>query len=78
MQVEILVVVAKWCQQHSVACIDSPHTHITPAELRFILHNLGEDLEPKEVDDIISDAPTDENGRINYRTFAAMMLSEAT
>jgi|SouAtlMetagenome_1021521.scaffolds.fasta_scaffold81395_1 calmodulin len=52
--------------------------YITPAELRMILNNLGEELAPEEVEELIAEARADGNGKINYREFMTMMLSEAT
>ena len=61
-----------------MVCADSTPMHITPVELRMILNNLGEELAPEEVEELIADARADENGRINYREFMEMMISETT
>ena len=45
-----------------------------PAELRYVMHNLGEDLSEEEVNAIIEEADVDADGHINYREFAQMML----
>ena len=45
------------------------------AELRHVMHNLGEELDPEEVNAIIREADIDGDGQIDYKEFAQMMMS---
>ncbi|PVD26763.1 hypothetical protein C0Q70_14441 [Pomacea canaliculata] len=40
---------------------------ISPAEIRQVMASLGENLSDKEVNDMISEADTDGDGRVNYQ-----------
>jgi calmodulin len=40
---------------------------ISAAELRHVMHNLGEDLDPEEVNEIIREADLDGDGQIDYK-----------
>ena len=49
---------------------------ITTHELRNIMNNLGEGLEPEEIEEMIKEADTDGNGQIDYDEFVKMMMSK--
>ena len=49
---------------------------ISSAELRLVLHNLGEELTDEEVDAIIREADIDGDGEIDYLEFTKMMLGQ--
>jgi RNA binding exosome subunit len=40
--------------------------YITPDELKSVLENLGEKFSDEEVQDMMKEADTDHDGRINY------------
>ena len=46
---------------------------IDPEELRLVIEELGEDLEPEEVDKLISDADAVGDGNVNFQEFVHMM-----
>ncbi|ALC46953.1 And [Drosophila busckii] len=46
---------------------------ISPAELRFVMVNLGEKLTDEEIDDMIREADFDGDGLINYDEFVYMI-----
>ena len=48
------------------------------AELRHVLHNLGEDLDEEEVNAILKEADIDGDGHINYEEFTTMMMKPFT
>ena len=50
--------------------------YITAHELRYIMSSLGEDIKPQEIDDMIKEADTDNDGQINYTEFVNMMMSK--
>jgi len=49
---------------------------ILEAELRQILCNLGENLEPYEVDQLIKNVKVNSDGEINYDEFVDLLVSE--
>ncbi len=49
---------------------------ISSAELRLVMHNLGEELTDEEVDAIIREADIDGDGEIDYLEFTKMMLGQ--
>jgi len=55
---------------------DEKDQMISAPELRDALKNLDEKLTDKEIDEIINDANTNNNGLINYGEFIKMMLSK--
>jgi calmodulin len=46
---------------------------ISAADLRRVLTNLGEKITDEEVEDMVREADTDGDGRINYEEFVKMM-----
>ena len=46
---------------------------ISPEELRHVLDEIGEGLEPDEVEKLIADADQDGDGDINFQEFVHMM-----
>jgi hypothetical protein len=44
-------------------------------ELRLVMNNLGEKLEPEEIEAIIAEADLNGDGQIDYAEFARMMTS---
>ncbi|EDW16097.1 calmodulin-related protein 97A [Drosophila mojavensis] len=46
---------------------------ISPAELRFVMANLGEKLTDEEIDDMIREADFDGDGKIDYEEFIYMI-----
>ena len=48
---------------------------ITQDELRSVMSNLGQKLSPQELDEMIKEADTDGDGKINYKEFVKMMGS---
>ena len=57
------------------ACV---RTRRETAELRHVLHNLGEDLDEEEVNAILKEADIDGDGHINYEEFTTMMMKPFT
>ena len=49
---------------------------ITSHELRHVIANLGENMSPEEVEELIREADIDGDGQINYDEFVKMMLSK--
>ncbi|XP_030562441.1 neo-calmodulin [Drosophila novamexicana] len=49
---------------------------ISPAELRFVMINLGEKLTDEEIDDMIREADFDGDGKINYEEFVYMITQK--
>ncbi|KAH8358566.1 hypothetical protein KR093_000883, partial [Drosophila rubida] len=49
---------------------------ISPAELRFVMTNLGEKLTDEEIDDMIREADFDGDGLINYEEFVYMITQK--
>lgn len=50
--------------------------YITSHELRHIMTNLGEDLTPEEVEEMVKEADLDNDGQIDYDEFVKMMMSK--
>lgn len=50
--------------------------HISAAELRHVMSNLGEKLTDEEVDEMIREADIDGDGQINYEEFVRNMMSK--
>jgi len=48
---------------------------ISAVELRHVMTSLGEKLSDEEVDEMIKEADTDNDGQINYHEFVKMMMS---
>lgn len=48
---------------------------ISPAELRHVMHNLGEKLTDEEVEDMIKEADLDGDGLVNYSEFVLILTS---
>ncbi len=50
---------------------------ISTAELKHVMSNLGERLEADEISDMIAEADVEKDGgRLNYKNFVQMMLTE--
>ena len=49
---------------------------IDPAELKYVLTNLGEKLTDEEVDEMIREADIDGDGQINYEEFVKVMMAK--
>lgn len=49
---------------------------ITSHELRYVMTQLGEALNPEEVEEMIKEADLDGDGQINYEEFVRMMMSK--
>jgi len=49
---------------------------ISPAELKFVMTNLGEKLTDEEIDDMIREADFDGDGLINYEEFVYMITQK--
>ncbi|KAF8657585.1 hypothetical protein AX16_002168, partial [Volvariella volvacea WC 439] len=49
---------------------------ISATELRHVMTNLGEKLTDAEVDEMLREAGTDDNGEISYADFVKMMLAK--
>ncbi|XP_064652330.1 neo-calmodulin-like [Lineus longissimus] len=47
--------------------------YISPDELKSVLENLGEKFSDDEVEDMMREADTDNDGKINYDEFVVMM-----
>ncbi|KAI8967427.1 putative calmodulin [Mycotypha africana] len=47
--------------------------YITQDELRTVMTNLGQNLSAQELEEMIKEADTDGDGRINYKEFGRMM-----
>lgn len=47
---------------------------ITQDELRSVMTNLGQKLTSQELDEMIKEADTDGDGKINYKEFVKMMV----
>ena len=47
--------------------------HISVAELKHVMENLGEKLTDKEVNEMIREADDNGDGQINYSEFVVMM-----
>ncbi len=50
--------------------------YIDAKELRLAMTRLGEKLTDAEVDDMIKDADKNGDGKVDYKEFAAMMMSK--
>ncbi|XP_032280972.1 calmodulin-1-like [Phoca vitulina] len=50
--------------------------HISAAELRHVMTNLGEKLTDEEVDEMIREADIDGDGQVNYEEFVQMMTAK--
>ncbi|EDV94923.1 calmodulin-related protein 97A [Drosophila grimshawi] len=49
---------------------------ISPAELRFVMINIGEKLTDEEIDDMIREADFDGDGKIDYEEFVYMITQK--
>jgi len=49
---------------------------ISPAELRHVLHQMGDPLTDEEVDDMILQSDLDGDGQINYAEFVKMVMAK--
>ena len=47
---------------------------ISHAELKQVMEDLGENMTEQEIDNMIKDADTDDDGMVNYQEFLAMMI----
>ncbi|KAL7419564.1 ATP-dependent DNA helicase srs2 [Cryptotrichosporon argae] len=50
--------------------------HISAAELKHVMTNLGEKLSDAEVSEMIREADKDGDGMINYKEFVTMMMAK--
>ncbi|NXQ33071.1 CALMS protein, partial [Alaudala cheleensis] len=50
--------------------------YISAAELRHVMTNLGEKLTDEEVDEMIKEADSNEDGQVNYEEFVRMMTEK--
>ncbi len=51
--------------------------YIDAKELRLAMTRLGEKLTEAEVDDMIKDADKNGDGKVDYKEFAALMMSKS-
>ena len=49
---------------------------ISPAELRYVMTKMGQELTDEEVDQMIQEADLDGDGQVNYREFVKMMTAK--
>jgi calmodulin len=49
---------------------------ISAAELRHVLTELGEKMTDEDIDELIREADSDNDGIINYEEFVKMMLAK--
>ena len=49
---------------------------ISPAELRYVMTKMGQELTDEEVDQMIQEADLDGDGHVNYREFVKMMTAK--
>ena len=47
---------------------------ISHTELKQVMEDLGENMTEQEIDNMIKDADTDDDGMVNYQEFLAMMI----
>ena len=47
---------------------------ISHTELKQVMDDLGENMTEKEIDTMIKDADTDDDGMVNYQEFLSMMI----
>lgn len=47
--------------------------YIEPAELKQVMQSLGETLTDADIEDMMKEADTDNDGRVNYDEFVNMM-----
>lgn len=50
--------------------------YITQHELRHVMTNLGEKLTEQEISDMMREADTDGDGKINYEDFVKIMMTQ--
>jgi len=50
--------------------------YISPAELRYVLADMGEKLTDEELDEITREADPDNDGHINYEEFIRIMMAK--
>ncbi len=50
--------------------------NISAAELKYVMSNIGESITDEEIDAMIQEADTDNDGQINYHEFIRMMLAK--
>ena len=48
-----------------------------PEELRDVMEELGEDMNEKELEEMIHEADADGDGEINYEEFTSMMRARS-
>ena len=46
---------------------------MSPAEIKFVMNNLGEDIEPEDIDALIAQVDKDADGYLNYKEFVILM-----
>ena len=46
---------------------------VSPAEIKFVMNNLGEDIEPEDIDALIAQVDKDADGYLNYKEFVNLM-----
>ncbi|CAH9083147.1 unnamed protein product [Cuscuta epithymum] len=79
---EFRTLILKWLEKKA-ECIDAFKTldtngdgHISVDELRKGMHNLKVKLTDEELNMMIEEADTDENGGLNYKEFADILISK--
>jgi calmodulin len=50
--------------------------YITKNELRHLMNNIGENFTEKEIEEMIREADTDGDGKVNYSEFVQIMISQ--